>query len=303
MHRMVAALLAVWVVPSVVAQQGPGAESRKPTIAVLDFRLAKGTSKASVGGREIKVEQQTGILTDKLIAALAKAAKFTLVEREKLNTILDELMLSEVGVVDPKSAIKAGKLLGADYFVFGTLTHLSGAVREEQIPFTQRTQKCAILDVGVDFRVVDTRTGKVVAADSYTDAEQHRSLTDVDFRGGISNEKMTAFLVKTAEELAHRIVDAIYPIKVVSADDQSIYINRGSGTGIKEGDIFVVMVLGKDLRDPDTGEVLGQEWNKVATIKITTVDKKLSKATVEQWHVEKKAIPAGSIVQRAKATE
>ena len=42
-----------------------------------------------------------------------------------------------------------------------------------------------------------------------------------------------------------------------------IMLNRGSNAGIKVGQVFDVYKLGKAVRDPDTGEVLGSGKKKV----------------------------------------
>lgn len=56
-----------------------------------------------------------------LSLAASKTKAFTLVERANLQAILGELELQLSGLADEENAAKAGRLLGADYLVTGTL--------------------------------------------------------------------------------------------------------------------------------------------------------------------------------------
>src|SRR5438132_226597 len=47
------------------------------------------------------------------------SAKFSVVERDKLNLVLKEQGLATAGAVDPTTAAKVGKLLGVQYVVMG----------------------------------------------------------------------------------------------------------------------------------------------------------------------------------------
>jgi hypothetical protein len=50
-----------------------------------------------------------------------------------------------------------------------------------------------------------------------------------------------------------------------------IYLNVGSEAGVKEGDEFNVVRMGNPIKDPDTGEVLGQNETKVGRVKIDKI--------------------------------
>ena len=50
---------------------------------------------------------------------------------------------------------------------------------------------------------------------------------------------------------------------------------------MKEGDIFNVFAQGEELKDPDTGEVLGKEEVKVGKVKITQVNPDILTLDVE----------------------
>jgi len=61
------------------------------------------------------------LVSEVMQAELSSSQSITLVERENLYAALKELQLGEQGMVDPDSAKKLGKILGAKYFCSGTL--------------------------------------------------------------------------------------------------------------------------------------------------------------------------------------
>jgi hypothetical protein len=90
-------------------------------------------------------------------------------------------------------------------------------------------------------------------------------------------------------------VDVIYPAKILIRRDNIVTINRGEGGGVAEGDIFNVFTQGEELKDPDTGEVLGREEVKVGKVKITQVNPKTSQAEI----VEDTGVDKGAVLHKA----
>lgn len=81
---------------------------------------------------------------------LAGATGLKVVDRQRIAEVLKELALSESGMADPKSAVAAGRLLGAHAYVFGQYMLLSAD------------------RVRIDARVVRTATGEVLTAREVT---------------------------------------------------------------------------------------------------------------------------------------
>ena len=68
-------------------------------------------------------------LADMLISDLSVVKSVTIVEREKLNSALDELKLAKSPFVDPATAVKLGKGLSATHMLTGSLTAFKGKLR------------------------------------------------------------------------------------------------------------------------------------------------------------------------------
>ena len=68
-------------------------------------------------------------LTDMFITELSKFPELKVVERTKLDLIMAELQLSEVGLIDQDTMQKVGKLLGAQALYYGGYTPWAGELR------------------------------------------------------------------------------------------------------------------------------------------------------------------------------
>ena len=107
---------------------------RRPTVAVLYFDYTGKTEALGVLRKG---------LAAMLISDLSGEDRYRLVERDRLQSILDELKLTKSGAVDKAAAAKVGKLLGARYLVLGSYFDLLGSLR-------------------ADARVVEVETGRIV---------------------------------------------------------------------------------------------------------------------------------------------
>ena len=111
------------------------------TIAVLYF---KNLSSA----RELDPLQKG--LAQMLITDLSKVKQLTVIERIKLQRLLEELELGSTGFVDEKTAPRVGKLIGAKKLVTGAFTELS----DEQLR--------------IDASLAETATSKILEVDEVT---------------------------------------------------------------------------------------------------------------------------------------
>ncbi|SYZ72882.1 exported hypothetical protein [Candidatus Zixiibacteriota bacterium] len=95
-----------------------GDKSDIKTIAIMEF------DNYSVG----KYQQELGLLSKGLADFFqhdfAKLSSLRVVERDKIDFVLKELELQKSGMVDAATAVKVGKILGAQIMVFGSITQL-----------------------------------------------------------------------------------------------------------------------------------------------------------------------------------
>lgn len=117
------------------------AHASTPTVAIADLDNHTGDASMDAAGAGV---------ASVLISKFSKVDALQVVERARLQELLAEMDLAQAGVVDPATAAEAGKVLGADYMVLGSLFSI-------QLPA-----------ISVSLRVVDVESGAVVAAEEVT---------------------------------------------------------------------------------------------------------------------------------------
>lgn len=101
-------------------------------LALLVPGLAHATTLAVLPlGQGVKGEAYEGLgeaLAGMIVSDLAGAEGLTLVERQRLEALLSELELGKTGFLDPKTAGKMGRGLGAEMVLVGTFTVVEGTL-------------------------------------------------------------------------------------------------------------------------------------------------------------------------------
>jgi len=188
--------------------------AEKPSLGVAEFRNDTSAGWWSGGvGREL-----AGMLTNEL----ASTGKFKMVEREKLDAVLEEQDLADSGRISKKSGAKIGKLTGAKYLVVATLSSFEndvkgtgGGVSFRGISVGGKKEDAYL---AVDLRVVDTTTGEVEYTRSVEARASSGGLNVGLYRGGFggnlgkyektpTGKAIRAVIMEISEYLACAMVD------------------------------------------------------------------------------------------------
>lgn len=268
--------ITVTLIAVVLVMAGLTVMAQKPRIAVLKI--------------ENKSEYWHGTLgpaiEDWLVDGLVQSGKFSVMERQQLNSILAEQGLSLSGAVDDKTAIQAGKILGCQLVVMGAVTdfsiHKSGATGAFGVGFdVGKTKAEGMLNV----RLVNTTTSEIVYTGTEKGEASFSKVTVAGFGGGVdwdesmarqifepAVQRATQKLVAKADELKGSLGSvAALKGKVAKVSEGKVYISIGSTDGVKEGDQYALFRLGEAITDPDTGKVLGQDKTRLGTFTVTKV--------------------------------
>lgn len=251
----------------------------QPSIAVMNFST-EGLTGDWWGNFEPGVAI-SDLLTDELV----NTGSFDVVERAKLGDTMQEHQLATSGAVDPETAIRAGRLVGAHFLIEGNVlqfdqTGSSGANAGQVIGgiaggvlggyhSTRVTLKVAV-------RIVNVETGQIIQA---FDDEQTQTATSWG-TGGVSylsgtfgsyhnsnfvSSTMGHLIDAEAKAIAARIdpqrLLASAPSvptltgSIIGTDNGYYIINLGSARGVSVGQYFAVTKV-MQMRDPSTGHYL-----------------------------------------------
>lgn len=212
--------------PSKVRQVGG-----RLTLAVMPFQ-GKGESQHFVEAA-----------TDRVVTELVELRRFKVIERAKLDEVLQEQRLQVSGVVDDRTAVDVGRVAGADAIVVGSVSIIG----------TTAT---------VGARVIDTQSSEVLVA-----RNARGDGTDLE---GV--EKLT-------EAVAIMIYNELPLVQgsVITTEGDAIYIDVGSDKRIRRGSRCVAYREVGDLFNPATGALIDKKVKMLGEVQVGEVLEKASR--------------------------
>jgi len=249
------------------------AQEVKPRIAVMSF---ENNSTFSYWGDNLGAAA-----ADELITQLVRAGTFIVVERTQVNAILEEQHFGLSGAVDASTAAEIGKILGVQAVLMGSITQFSvdrksagvGALR---VSFTEAESR-------MDVRLVSTTTAEILAIAEGQGKKRMGGVgwEDFDFERefdvGLAQEALRPAVETAVEEIVAQadllaaLAPVVAPGEVVGSPGEGVvYIDKGTGDGIRIGQRFEVYRIVDEIRD-SAGNVLDQVKEKVGVIEVTRV--------------------------------
>jgi curli biogenesis system outer membrane secretion channel CsgG len=287
------------------AAQAGGPLTRLPVVAVMPFddavidRSCGWTYNARRWGAGAGVAD---LITSELAREADRWRTFRVVERDRLFEVMAEQDLGEGGRIDPATAARIGRILGADLLLMGAVTRFD--VRSDYIGLPWRVGFDAEhhrATVAFDGRLVDSTTAEIVAQargqgdeTRYGATIRRGDLAGLDFGsshfrdsmlGQAAREAARSMARNTAEEIDEMVGPS--PARLAEADALVVYaemrgdqwwpmINRGARDGVRSGDLLLIKRKRQDVYDPLTGELLKTIWDELGVMTVREVDEKVA---------------------------
>ena len=286
-----------------------GAWADQKSLAVMKFTTTAGSGRNFWYGASWDIGEG---MSEMLVTALVETGKFKVLERQQIHDVLGEQDLGDSGRVDPATAAKIGKILGARYLIYGTVNEFEyskagggGAVR---IGGFRVGASEASAHVGMDVRIVDAVTSEILFS-TRSVADANRTGFKVGYSGADFGADVGAFQKTPLGEATRKAIgDAV--AKMVSqfgteaapepaaawtgtllvADDGSLVIKAGAHEGLKTGDILTVF---RPKTTKVGNEMLTVGEDKIGKIRLTSVGDAASTAEI----VEGSGFKTGDVVK------
>ncbi len=223
----------------------------------------------NVYGTAVETATWAEMFSNALNVQLTQSRKFTMLDRRFESAVQEELRKLSGENAAPGDAVRLCQKLGTDYLVLGTLLFCDVPVPPVN-PYTGKAMPVASAPfVDVTYRVILAPTGQLKWSDNIKiDATEFTASSLADF------------IAQSAESAAARVADsilsAILPFEVVKAyPDGRVIIGEG-GKSLQVGEILQVYLLGEEVFDTRTGEVLDVLEEPIGMVLIERVTEKLS---------------------------
>jgi curli biogenesis system outer membrane secretion channel CsgG len=228
----------------------------------------------AIGTQWHGIEVPLSGIEELLTTALYNTNRFDLVERKRIGTALDEQDFGATDRVSPVTAAEVGKILGAQYLIYGTVNEWT-ADRGGSGGFLGGLKGGKNkAEVAMSFSVTDATSGQLVFQ---TTQRATAGSWGISFAGlGKTSNAPIGYAVqacinKAAYALAIWMKDRPWRGSIVKVADGKVYINAGSDEGLEMGMELTALAKGEELIDPETGLSLGADLEAVGSLQVIQV--------------------------------
>lgn len=274
----------------------PGARAAEKSIAVMKFTASAGGGRSY--WRSASWDLGTG-MAEMMMTALVETGKFRILERQEIDAVIGEQDFGASGRVDPATAAKIGKILGAQYLLYGTVNEFEYSKAGEQggvrIGGLRVGAGQARAHIGMDVRIVDAVTGEILFSTRST-ANASRTGFKVGYSSSDFGANLAAFKNTPLGEATRKAIeDAVAKLardfggeaaapppvswsgNLIIAEGGTLVIKAGTKDGLKVGDVLTVYRP----KTITTGvEVLTVGEERIGRIRLTSVGESAASAEV-----------------------
>ena len=209
--------------------------NRLPTLAILPLGIEEDSFQDEV--YQWSGDKFARVLHHTLVEKMIDSGQFQIVEREKIAELEQELAQIRKDLMDgfgsPDSLSSLGRKLGADRLVVGILSDCVFRNHRRKSTLTNELLERREERVRIDYRVLNTVTGKVLWSGTVNYDHQNQDPNDTATSADRAVEEISL-------EFARKFLDEMHSLRVLSVrGDGRILLNRG-GDLVREGEEFEV---------------------------------------------------------------
>jgi len=235
-----------------------------------------------------------------LKSTLVNSDAFTVVERERIVEILREINFGKTKYVDTETTPAEGKLFCVRYLIEGSLGANEDLTLKDTIDAKKDYREIEDYQPGMLENIfrrgrVDQRK-RMIAMQKMQQARRQRAaqrqfdtscyLSAYDVQTGQVKVSVMGLGTNGLEaihdavaELIEELIDKDDGVRVADASGDIVYLDVGSKGGIRPGERFQIVHLGKEIRNRH-GQVIGREESEVGEIEVVKVTDMMTIAKV-----------------------
>ena len=240
--------------------------------------VATGQASYNIGGTSVSAEKIATQLTDGLLRAFTKTKRVTVLDRQFSSETAQELSRIDVTNTDNDDYLRLGKQLAADYLL---LARVDSFEYPKNVRKLRTSDKVLVSYSGggeLTINVVNAVTGQIEVSDSvFVSLPSTAPSTNA---APVNSSRVASDLAdKLAASASAKAIVALFPVTVVAVDNDSVVLSQG-GELLKKGQRYQVVLRGAEIKDPQTGRVIGRVEKECCAIKIDRVTSEMSYGTI-----------------------
>jgi curli biogenesis system outer membrane secretion channel CsgG len=257
--------------------RAPDEQGRPKIIIAMPKTLS---AKYAVGDGQVSSDEVARTVRTRLSDILTQTKRFTVLDREFGAELQAEVEHIDSGNVRIQDSARIGQQLATDLILIPTV---------EQFGYPRTVQKLRMSDRElvsysgggrITLRLLNAATGQIVMSNSFehklASADPSTMPRVIDGKS-MSGEMMNSL----ATQIGIAIVTEIFPVSVVSMNGDQVVLSQG-GDVLKISQRWQAVLLGEELKDPQTGRSLGRNEQPIGTVRVDRVSNQTSYGTLEE---------------------
>jgi len=270
--------------------KGP-ADNGKIKIVVSPLRFDK--TAFEIGDRMVPAAEVLGPIRQQIIDALAQTGRFTILDRQFEGELQGELNMIVSGKAVESDIAKLGQALSADLVWVGVVNDLTYRKQVRKLQTSDRELVGYSGGWSVSQRLINLATRQIqqattlqgeapAIAPTTLGAKFDESATLKSIEGGIVKKATEAIILRT------------FPVSVVERDGNQVVLSQG-GQILAENARYHVYLQGKEIKDPQTGQSLGNMESLCCDVIVGRVTPNLSYGTLEDVKLDLANVQPGAL--------
>ena len=272
-------------------------DSGKIRIVVAPLKSSRPTF--NVGGEQVSSREILAGIRQQVIDALSQTGRFTILDREYSAEIQGELDMIASGQTPNIEFAKLGQALSADLIWVGVVNDFSYERHARQLKTSDRELVSYSGGWSVSQRLVNVATKQILQSTTLEGKAPSVGPTTMGMgidKGAIVRD-MESDIVRLAAEA---IVLRTFPISVVEREGNTVVLSQG-GKSLTPNARFRIFLQGKELKDPQTGQSLGNMESYCCDVVVERVTPTLAYGRLENVTASLDGVKPGALQVRESA--
>ena len=232
-----------------------------------------------IGDQSYPAAKVSSDIRQQVATALTNTGRFSILDRESDSDIDNELAMIKSGAAPRAETGKLSQAVTADLIWAGHIDTLAYDRHARQLRTSDRELVSYSGGWALSQKLVNVATRQVLSADALQGKAPDVAPTTMG-SGVNSAQVLQDMETAIARDVVAAIVSRTFPITVVSIDGNNVVLSQG-GQSVAAGARYAIVSMGKELKDPQTGESLGRMETPCCVAVIDKVTPKLSYAHLE----------------------
>jgi curli biogenesis system outer membrane secretion channel CsgG len=283
-----------------VAKFRPPEDSQKIKVVIAPVRVQ--SASYQVGNDVIPAAQVADQLHQQVVNELTQTGRFSVLDREFTGDVANELDLVSSGQAPTSEFAKLGQALSADLIWVGQIESLGYQRHAQNLATSDRQLVSYSGGATLSHRLINVATRQIVFSDSVSAVVPAMGPTTLGLAVN-TQEKLGELEGGLASQVVPEIVMRMFPVTVVSRNGNAVVLSQG-GKILREHLSYQIVLMGDEVKDPQTGQSLGRMEQPCCVVDIDHVAPTMSYGTLRNVSVNlDQAAPGGMQLRQIVAQQ